>query len=149
MLFFLPFSCFSVKILILFRTFQSFDNFQRFFDLHIARRVIRQLHLDIRRNADLVDVVSERRVIMGNRQFHHAAVRELECILDNAFSECRRSDNRSDAVIFDCSREDFCRTCRIFIDQHDEWNRDRGIAVAGILFPFSVFILGIYDESLR
>ena len=86
---------------------------------------------------------------MGNRQFHHAAVRELECILDNAFSECRRSDNHSDAVIFDCSREDFCRTCRIFIDQHDEWNRDRGIAVAGILFPFSIFILGIHDESLR
>ena len=86
---------------------------------------------------------------MGNRQLHHAAVRELECILDNAFSECRRSDNRSDAVISDCSREDFCRTCRIFIDQHDEWNRDRGIAVAGILFPFSIFILCIHDESLR
>ena len=86
---------------------------------------------------------------MGNCQLHHTAVGELECILDNAFSECRHSDNRSDAVIFDCSREDFCRTCRIFIEQHDEWNRDRGIAVAGILFPFSIFILGIHDESLR
>ena len=43
-------------------------NFQRFFELHIARRVIRQLHLDIRRNADLVDVVSERSAHPGPRR---------------------------------------------------------------------------------
>ena len=63
--------------------------------LHIFSRIIRKLHNTVRCHSLAVNILSLRSKILGNRILYSTSVCERLYCLDNTFTECLCSDNRS------------------------------------------------------